>query len=774
MKLDLGVRQLLPEWKRILSREYLKEDCVAGLTVACIALPFSLAIALASGVDPVVGLVTAIVASIVCGLFGGTPLGISGPAAVMTVLIASIVQQYGTPGLILIGLGCGLLQLLTGVLGLGKIIGFIPIPVIAGFTAGIGAIIFIGQLPRALGLPVPDPSHVFDVVNHLWDFIHVTQFGALSVALLTILITFILPRFFPRLPAPLIAVLIPSVLVDFFKLDVEMIGAIPSSLPWPTFPVFSGNTQGTPWVNLLGPTVVVFLLASLQTLLASRAVDRLSKAETHDSDLEMIGQGLGNVTVSLFGGIPVTGLIARSASNIQAGARTRRASLFHAFFLLLAVYFFSSLISKIPTAVLAGTLLSVSLRMLHPRELIELWKASHAQALIYLITFFVIVCVDLTVGIQAGVIAAVVIALIRLEKSTTSVELSHSAGPSQVSIDGALTFLSTSKLDAIRTQLRKTDCSQGLLIDLSRVNSMDVTGVSQLAEMTEELERSGILFAIKGLSPSNRDLLLSSSQSRNLVRHLASSEDDVFRLLGKEGGYTGLDRLFYGVGKFQRELKEGYQALFHKLAEGQSPHTLLITCSDSRINPNLITSTEPGEIFIVRNVGNIIPRFGEDSTPAEGAAVEFALGVLGVKEVIVCGHSGCGAMSALLSGHIFTEESRKKLPSVAKWLEYARSIRNQLPEGATADQVAELNALMQLENLKTYPLIQQKLASGEVRLHAWYYNIRDSQLEEWDESQNIFVKIGTKSEIKSMEHRMEAGVQFQALYVAKEKEKKGK
>lgn len=660
---DLGLPGLVPEWRQLLSPRGLRDDLIAGTTVACIALPLSLAIALASGVHPSVGLVTAIVGSVVCALFGGTRLTVSGPAAAMAVLVASIVQQFGMTALLVVGLLCGLWQVLTGIFGLGNLVRYVPAPVVAGFTAGIGAIILIGQLPGALGLVPPDQSHVRDVITHLVDLIDETNPAALALSLTAVSITVVLPRLAPRWPAPLVAVIVPTVLAYALGMRVDVIGSMSSALPRPHLPPWP--TQG--WGELVGASLIVYAVASLETLLSASAADKLAKTTRHSPDQELIGQGLGNLASALFGGILVTGVIARSALNIQAGAKTRRAAIIHAAWLLLAVCLAGPIIAKIPNAVLAGVLLSVALRMLHPRELLSVWRTSQVEAVTYTVTFFTIVCVDLTVGVQAGVAAALAIAAFRLGRP----------------------------------------------------------------------------------------------RAKMLAQRFAQTEPEAPRRL--PGASAAVDHLVHGVEKFRASLLPADGALFRRLAAGQSPHTLFITCSDSRIDPNLITSTRPGELFIVRNVGNLIPAFGTDDVPAEGAAVEFAIGVLGVKDIVVCGHSGCGAMGAILSGRFGAGGAPSPLPSLAKWLQRAAGLKDSLKQGATPEMAAAANAVQQLTNLQTYPLIQERIASGQLTLRAWYYDIGEARLEAWDATLDTFVELGSEAK-RAFDKRVVAGVQFQAPF----------
>lgn len=733
LRLDLGLRRLLPEWKALLSPRYLQEDVLAGLTVACIAIPLSLAIALASGAAPEVGLVTAIIAGIVCALFGGTPLAVSGPAAAMAVLIASAVQQHGVGGLLFIGLAVGLLQVLTGVLGLGRLIRFVPVPVVAGFTAGIGAIILIGQLPRALGLPPPAQSHVLDVLTHVGRLLHEARPASLALAVLTLAIVLGLPRVLPRLPAPLIAVIVPTVLCVALGLDVQTIGALPRSLPEPRLPALPGSG----WGPLLSTALAVYALASLETLLSSGAVDKLSRGPRHDPDQELVGQGLGNLAVSLFGGIPVTGVIARSALNVQAGARTRRSAIVHSLALLAAVFLLAPVMGRIPIAALAGVLLAVALRMLHPRELIALWKLSRSEAGVYLVTFVAIVLVDLIVGVQAGLVAALAIAAVRLGGLRASVLRVESQGAHRFLLSGPISFLSSAKLERLGSEAGELEASRGVVIDLSGVTAMDASGSELFLGLVQGLRARGTRVALLGSRPEVQQVLLRQHGGAELVPMLAPTEADAALLLEDSAPTSSRERLVQGVERFRQEERERYAPLFHRLADGQKPHTLFITCADSRISPNLITSTEPGELFVVRNIGNLVPRVGSSMDASVSSALEYAVGVLGVTDIVVCGHSGCGAMRALLGADVPNE-----LRGVRRWLEEARALLGTLPVDCTPEEAARRNALLQVDNARSHPLLRRKVESGEVRLHAWFYDVGRAELFEWDAASGAYCPLG--------------------------------
>jgi len=735
---DLGIKQLLPEWRAMLSPVHLREDTVAGLTVACVAIPLSLAIALASEVEPAVGLVTAIVAGIVCALFGGTPLSVSGPAAAMAVLIGANVEKFGVGGLLIIGLGTGLLQLLSGITGFGRLARYVPTPVIAGFTAGIGVIILVGQLPRALGLPPPDQNHVIDVITHLGELFHELNPRVLGLTLLTILITKGLPKWKPKLPAPLIAVALPTIIVAVAGIDVPLIGEIPRSLPTPSLPVLP--KEG--WGELITATIIVFSLASLETLLSSSAVDKLSRGKKHDPDQELVGQGVGNVVVSLFGGIPVTGVIARSALNVRSGAKTRRASIIHSLVLLLVVFALAPVISQIPIAALAGVLLAIAMNMLNREEFMQVWKASRVETIVYTVTFLTIVFVDLIVGVQAGMVVALLIAVIRMGQTRVLMPRFNAEGPYRLSFGGPLSFLSYHRVEKLKKNLSKFGPSQGLIIDMSDIVDIDTTGAEMLLDLLSAVRAQGANFALKGLARPLQRTLLAYDHADLLKGAFAETEAEVDRIMygQDEQNYNKRDKLIFGVDRFRKEHRPRYEALFEKLATSQEPHTLFITCSDSRISPNLITTTDPGELFIVRNVGNVIPVDGTDATPAEGAAIEFAVSFLGVENIVICGHSGCGAVKASLSDNTFKDQ-----PNLAKWIAQMRNDLVPQSAGLSIDEVAKLNVIKQMEHAKSYPVIRTALAEGKLRIHAWFYDVGLAEFYEYSAIRNRFVLLGEET-----------------------------
>jgi carbonic anhydrase len=725
VRLDLGARALWPEWRRLLSRQDLKSDVLAALRVAGAALPFSLAIALASGVSPALGVVSAVLGGVAGALFGGSPLAVTGPALGLAVLIGNVVEHHGVAGVLIVGLGCGLLQLAFGVAKLGRVLQLVPVPVVAGLSAGIAVVVMIGQLPRMLGLPAPDESHVFEVVSHIRNQLDQIDVTTLLLSVSTLVLCLALPRRWPRWPSALGAVLLSALVVAFLPEGVATVGDLPKTLPVPRLPMLSATAIR----SLLSSTLMLFALASLEAARATGALEKRQSpdADRVDIDQELIGQGLANVLATLFGGIPVTSLTARSQVNVKAGAKTRRAALLQAILLVALVLVARPLIARIPLASLAAVLLVVAVRKLQVIDFRKLARTSRSDVTVYAVTFVVMVVGDLFAGVQVGLIAAFLIAAIRLGQLQVTLKRAGDTH-ARLSLQGPLTFLSTGSLDPLRQSLAEGTPPKELVIDLTSVSTLDVSGAEMLGTLVDQLHARGCRVALTGLAPSLEPILRGADPDGHVMAQLARSEGDLRRLLDAEDEVARpIDRLVRGVDRFRADMSGHYEKLFESLADGQAPHTLFITCSDSRVVPNLITSTDPGELFVVRNVGNIVPAFEAGALCAEGAAVEYAVSVLGVKEIIVCGHSGCGAMKALVAGKPIA------LPNLDHWLSNAGAVRL-LGDNPTAESAAQFNALRQLVHIITYPMVRDKVAAGELRLHAWYYDIGSSSLYEWNDA----------------------------------------
>jgi carbonic anhydrase len=336
-----------------------------------------------------------------------------------------------------------------------------------------------------------------------------------------------------------------------------------------------------------------------------------------------------------------------------------------------------------------------------------------------------------------GVLIAMMAVIFRLSRTAMHIRQSPTIGPAVVSLNGPITFMSAEHLTALRKKVMRKDLSRGLVLDFSGVSFMDSSGAALVLKYLKQLLENNIEFTLKDPSPEIVEVMRPLDEDNLLQAHLSFNNSELKRFFTDPKVYS-MVKLVDGAHKFKQASKQD-QEKFTELAKSQSPHTLLIACADSRLNTNLITNTDLGEIFTLRNVGNIIPCHGSDSLPAEGAGVEYAVGVLGVNHIIVCGHSNCGAITAIMQDN----PALKKYSSLANWLQTAEEIKTKLPLDATIEQAIKFNIVQQLENLKTYPLVKEKMLSGDLQLHGWYYNIMTGASTEWDVSQQKFVKVGS-------------------------------
>jgi len=730
--LYFDIKYFKNELKSMFTMSGLREDVFAGFTVACVSIPLSLAVAMASGVSPGVGLISAIIGGIVAAVFGGTRLAVSGPTPVMAVLIADAVSLYGLGGLLVIGLICGALQLVFGLLRLGRYAKLVPLAVISAFTAGIGFIIFIGQLPKALQLPSPSENDVIYVIQHIGTYITQMNPMAFTFAIITLIILKTLPRYFPKLPAPLIAVAVPTIILLFFGVgNIQLVGSIPHSLSMPKLPDFSLITD---WKALLETSLEVFLLASLETLLSSSAVDTIGRGDLHNPNQELVGQGFANMAVALFGGIPVTAVIARSSVNMAAGAKTRRSAIIHSFVILAVVYLFPQLIELTPVPALAGVLLGAALSMMSLTEVIEFWKTDKTEVVIYLVTFFAIVTTDLIEGVSAGIIVAFLIVAIRMLTTKADIKLWTNKEVLRISLSGSMTFWSFDKLQRIQEHVAIHAGLKFVIFEFSNLRGMDSTGASHLINVVREIRSCGVHVILHELNDEQTKMLdLASPGEKPYLKTITESQ--IKDILEKANiGHSATDLLKHGMEKFLGQYAHERKALLSNLAQGQKPHTLLISCSDSRVNPNTFLSAGLGELFIVRNVGNVIPEYNATYYPySEGAAIEFGVGELGIRNIVICAHTECGAIKACISNH--------EVDSIGlrNWLQMIKNDfknKNRIPTDAY--QGVKFNLLNQVENLKTYPLVSKLLDSGELSICAWVYDVRTANILEWSVEKNKF------------------------------------
>ena len=378
-------------------------DLLAGLCVGIIALPLALAFAIASGVEPERGLFTAIVAGFLISLLGGSRVQIGGPTGAFVVIVYATVQKHGYEGLVLATFLGAALLIVMGLARLGSLLKYIPEAVITGFTAGIAVVIATSQIKDFFGLEGGAvPLDFVEKCLFLCQIADTWKGSALLIALFTLILIFVLKRYFPKVPGAMLAIVLASLSAYFLNLPLETIhskfGALASHLPAPSFPSFSFDQ-----VKAVFPdAIAIALLGGIESLLSAVVADKMIGTR-HKSNGELIAQGLANIGSALFGGIPATGAIARTATNVRMGAKTPMAGMIHAVTLLLMMFFLAPLVGKIPLATLAGTLLYVAWNMSDLPLFITTLKSSREDALLLITSFFLTIFIDLIVAVQAGV-----------------------------------------------------------------------------------------------------------------------------------------------------------------------------------------------------------------------------------------------------------------------------------------------------------------------------------------------------------------------------------
>ena len=514
-----------------------KGDVIAGLTVGVVALPLALAFGITTGLGADAGLITAIVAGLVAAVFGGSNVQVSGPTGAMTVVLVPIVARYGAHAVFVVSMIAGVFLVVAAIARLGRYIAFIPWPVVEGFTVGIAVIIFLQQVPPALGVAKPKGDNTAAVaVKALFDSFDNGSMQAIGLVVLVAAVIVGVPRVRRSLPASLIAVAVATIVAKVASLDVARIGSLPSSLPLPSLP----HTSVTQIKDLMSAGIAVALLAAIESLLSARVADGMSDAARHDPDRELFGQGLANVVSPLFGGMPATGAIARTAVNVRAGARTRVAAVTHAIVLVLVVFFGGRLVSEIPLAALAGVLMVTAVRMVEIHNVRAVLRSTRSDALVLALTAAATIAFDLIVAVEIGVAVAVVLALRHVARTSGAevepLSLDETVTDSEEArllhehivvyrLDGALFF---GAAQWFLTELTAVSDVKIVILRLSQIQVLDATGAQALGEIVAELEARGITVFLKGLRPGHRKLLEAVGTLDHLAhkRHLFDTLDD--------------------------------------------------------------------------------------------------------------------------------------------------------------------------------------------------------------------------------------------------------
>jgi SulP family sulfate permease len=526
-----------------------RADIIAGLTVAIVALPLSMAIAIASGASPERGLFTAIVGGFLISAIGGSRFQVGGPAGAFIVLVAATVDRHGIDGLLLATIMAGVFLLLMGFLRLGTYIKFVPYPVTVGFTSGIAMVIFASQIKDLLGLNLPgkEPGEFVPKLEALGGVIGTVNVAAVAVSVATIAIIVGLKKCRPRWPGMLLAVAVGSVAASLLALPVETIGTrfggIPSSLPIPSFPALSlERMQGA-----LPDAISFALLGAIESLLSAVVADGMT-GRRHRSNMELVAQGVANIGSALFGGVPATGTIARTATNVRAGARGPLAGIFHALFILLFMLVAAPLASFIPLAGLAGVLAVVAWNMAERHEFIGLIRTSPGDAVVLLSTFGLTVFRSLTEAIVVGFTLGALLFINRMAQ-TTDVEArvplntddkaddangdrkpynSRMATDPDVvvyRISGAFFFGAAATVGTVLDNI--ADRYKVFIIDFEAVPFIDSTAANTIAGVVRKAELRGVAVIVSGASPEIRHALFTLGVKPPLATFEQSVEDAV-------------------------------------------------------------------------------------------------------------------------------------------------------------------------------------------------------------------------------------------------------
>ncbi|WP_280358046.1 bifunctional SulP family inorganic anion transporter/carbonic anhydrase [Nocardia otitidiscaviarum] len=711
MSLDTASQQSSGEsrWQTLL-----RHDLPASLVVFLVALPLSLGIAVASDAPIAAGLIAAVVGGVVVGLFGGSPLQVSGPAAGLTVVVAETINQFGWKTACFITAAAGVLQILFGLSRIARAALAIAPVVVHAMLAGIGITIALQQVHVLLG-GSSQSSALANITELPTQLINLHGIDVLigGVVIAIMLGWKFLPAKIRVVPGPLVAVLVGTVLSLVVPADVERIalsGSLFDAIGLPEMP--SGN-----WGAVVLAVLTIALIASVESLLCAVAVDKMHTGPRTNFDRELMAQGVANTTSGLLGGLPVTGVIVRSASNVQAGARTRASALLHGIWVLVFSVALVGVVEQIPKSVLAGLLIVVGIQLVKLAH-IRLAKRT-GDLLVYLVTVTGVVFLNLLEGVLIGLGLAFALLLWRVVRVVVSAE--HvDADRWVVRVEGTCTFLALPRLSS---ELAKVPAGADVLLELS-VDFLDHAAYEAIHDWARQHESTGGTVEFVELGTVDMSRALAGPPERGHARGLLN---DVLRPWRNTEG----NPITAGVAAYHRRNAHVVRPHLDELRDGQAPHSLFLTCADSRIVPNVITNTGPGDLFTVRNVGNLVPGHGRDTSLE--AALTFALQELRVEHLVVCGHSGCGAMKALRAGV-------PDGPGLGDWLRHALPsldryrLGHPVARAAAAagfdetDQLSMVNVAVQVETLLTHPEVRRAVLERGITVSGLFFDIATARV----------------------------------------------
>ena len=718
-------------------------DLSASIAVFLIALPLSLGIALATGAPLQAGLVAAAVGGLVAGRLGGSPLQVSGPAAGLTVVTADLIHRYGWRTTCAVTVLAGLAQIGLGCLRVARTALAVSPAVVHGMLAGIGVTIAVAQLHIVLG-GTPQ-SAVLDNLRALPPQLARLHPAAASVSVLTLALLLLWPRIpgrvgqlLRKVPAALVAVAGATATAWLAGLTLPRV-----DLPSWSSHALAGLPEG-PVPGLAAAVLTITLVCSVQSLLGAVAVDKLVAGRTDLAarvgrsglDRELLGQGAANIVSGTLGGLPVAGVAVRSSANVNAGAVSRNSTMLHGVLVVVAALLMVPVLEFIPLASLAALVMAVGIQMVSLHHIRTVTR--HREVLVYAVTTLGVVFLGVLEGVTLGVAVAVSVALNRLAR--TRITHDEKEGVHYVHVRGQLTFLAVPRLSrALHLVPQGADAVvelDGSFMDHAAYEALQDWQNSHTAqgghvELTGR--RAGTRIAEPAASAGCRCRPWTPWRNHQCERPHSAPPG------GHPGAPTGPSRheLARGISTFQRNTAPLVRGELARLArEGQRPSQLFLTCADSRLVTSMITSSGPGDLFVVRNVGNLVPLPGEEGgDDSVAAAIEYAVDVLKVRSITVCGHSGCGAMQALLNSEPGGAQTplkrwlRHGLPSLERMADDGRPWAR-LAGRAPADAVEQLcltNVVQQLEHLSNHESVARALREGELELHGMYFHVGEAQ-----------------------------------------------
>ncbi|BDT90628.1 putative transmembrane carbonic anhydrase [Nocardia sputorum] len=687
-----------------------RHDLPASIVVFLVALPLSLGIAIASDAPIAAGLIAAAVGGIVVGFLGGSPLQVSGPAAGLTVVVAEIIHQFGWKTTCFITAAAGLLQIVFGLSRIARAALAIAPVVVHAMLAGIGVTIALQQVHVLLGGASRSSAseNITELPGQLLNA-HGDDF-VIGVIVIGIIVAWRrVPEKVRLIPGPLVAVLVGTALSlalpgdpDRIKIDSSLFDAI----GLPALP--SGN-----WGGVALAVLTIALIASVESLLSAVAVDKLHTGKRTDFDRELMAQGTANMASGMLGGLPVTGVIVRSSTNVAAGARTQSSAILHGVWILVFSLALVGVVQQVPKSALAGLLIVVG---------VQLVKLAHIQLAhrtgdlaVYAVTMVSVVFLNLLEGVLLGLAMAFVMLLWRVVKVSMQVTPVPGTDRWIVRVEGTCTFLALPKLTK---KLAMVPTGADVLVELT-VDFLDHAGYEAIHDWTRQHESTGGAVEFVEIGTARMEHAMTGPPRRGRARGML---DEVLGPWRERSG----DAVAAGVVAYHRSHAHVIRPHLDQLRDRQDPHSLFLTCADSRIVPNVITNSGPGDLFTVRNVGNLHPADGSDASIE--AALSFAVDHLKVRDVVVCGHSSCGAMQALLTG-------ASTGPGLDNWLAHARpsldAYRAGHPVRASAaaagyDETAQLsmvNVAVQLEILQRHPVVRQAAAARGLTVSGLFFDI---------------------------------------------------